>query len=460
MIYGSYFNDGFDSKNILSNISKIIFKGGYEKDAMKILVNSQFKSIDNAYNNNYNRSIDHNKIFQEIIKAINEKALITLARIFKKNGWRVHSYSVLGAWKITRGNVTKQILSIKNPWSSGNNEQENFDLKSLFNSISGFPTLIEFNKKYFCPSQKTPTRNYYDDIIGNKGFNTHNSIFIAPLDFLMERGNGLASIEAHTPNYKNDFPEVEEQIELYNKLDSLFKLVQNKNVKNVYDSNIDGEREITRVLSVGDKNTREIISKINNKDNYIITKNGDNYCELTKGDYGDYKIKNMSEDFHYDYADNIALITNDITGEKKYISLNKILNCNQKHFRDKSITLFDYNIRPATGTKANLYSFTSEKKINDTKNTYDHYYNCNKLEKPYTANSNEITLIKDTENSNDDDYNLNQRQDTNNHRYKLKLRKKTFQNFQIKPKNIYIFQIREIIHTIMTMAITIKVNYF
>ena len=97
LIYGSYFNDGFDSKNILSNISKIIFKGGYEKDAMKILVNSQFKSIDNAYNNNYNRSIDHNKIFQEIIKAINEKALITLARIFKKNGWRGHSYSVLGA---------------------------------------------------------------------------------------------------------------------------------------------------------------------------------------------------------------------------------------------------------------------------------------------------------------------------------------------------------------------------
>lgn len=29
LIYGSYFNDGFDSKNILSNISKIIFKGGY-----------------------------------------------------------------------------------------------------------------------------------------------------------------------------------------------------------------------------------------------------------------------------------------------------------------------------------------------------------------------------------------------------------------------------------------------
>lgn len=320
---------------------------------MKILVNNQFKSIYNAYNNNYNRNIDHNKIFQEIKKAKNEKALITLARIFKKNGWRGHSYSVLGAWKITRGDAAKQVLCIKNPWSSGNNEQENFDLKSLFNSIKDFPTLIEFNKKYFCPSQKTPTHNYYDDIIGNKGFNTHNSIFIAPLDFLMEQGNGLASIESHTPNYNNDFPEVEEQLELYNKLDSLFKLVQNKNVKNAYDSNRDGEREITRVLIVGDKNTREIISKINNKDNYLITKNGEKYCEITKGDFGDYKIKNMSEDFHYDYADNIALITNDITGEKQYISLNKILNCYQKNFRDKSITLFDYYIRPETGTKTN-----------------------------------------------------------------------------------------------------------
>ena len=28
----------------------------------------------------------------------------------------------------------------------------------------------------------------------------------------MEQGNGLRCIEAHTPNYKKDFPEVEEQL--------------------------------------------------------------------------------------------------------------------------------------------------------------------------------------------------------------------------------------------------------
>ena len=107
----------------------------------------------NHYNN---KIINHNKIFQEIKKSINEKALITLSRIFNATDNIGHSYSVLGAWEITRGKIKKQVLCIKNPWISGDNKQENFNLQSLSNSIKDSPELIELIisifvhlKKYF-----------------------------------------------------------------------------------------------------------------------------------------------------------------------------------------------------------------------------------------------------------------------------------------------------------------------
>ena len=123
----------------------------------------------NHYNN---KIINHNKIFQEIKKSINEKALITLSRIFNATDNIGHSYSVLGAWEITRGKIKKQVLCINNPWISGDNKQENFNLQSLSNSIKDFPELIEFNNKYFCPSQEIFSHN------GNQQFNKYNSIFI------------------------------------------------------------------------------------------------------------------------------------------------------------------------------------------------------------------------------------------------------------------------------------------
>ena len=198
----------------------------------------------------------------------------------------------------------------------------------------------------------------------------------------MEQGNGLRCIEAHTPNYKKDFPEVEEQLELYNKLDSLFKLVQNNYVKNLYNSYIDGEKEITMVLSVGDKNTREIISKINNKDNYQIIKNGENYCELSKIYNGNYKINNMSEDFYNDYADNIALLTNDITGEKKYVTLDEILNSNQKDFPNKSITILNHNFNFTNDTKKPKNSNYFLRVLDPQKKKYDYDYLLKSKEKP------------------------------------------------------------------------------
>ena len=45
LTYGKYYADNFNKNNILSNINDIIFGGGVEEEAMKILVNSKYKSI-------------------------------------------------------------------------------------------------------------------------------------------------------------------------------------------------------------------------------------------------------------------------------------------------------------------------------------------------------------------------------------------------------------------------------
>lgn len=45
LTYGKYYADNFHKNNILSNINDIIFGGGVEEEAMKILVNSKYKSI-------------------------------------------------------------------------------------------------------------------------------------------------------------------------------------------------------------------------------------------------------------------------------------------------------------------------------------------------------------------------------------------------------------------------------
>ena len=66
--------------------------------------------------------------------------------------------------------------------------------------------------------------------MGNNLEKNESSIFVAPLDFLLE--NGLIRIEAHVPDYNSDFPSVKEELELYDKIDEKFKLIQEDNVKN------------------------------------------------------------------------------------------------------------------------------------------------------------------------------------------------------------------------------------
>ena len=322
LIYGKY-NYFTSYKDFKSNICNIIFEGSLTSIAMKILINSETQTIfDNTLYNNMN----FNEMFQEIIKCKNKNALITLARNLNFNyvdDFNGHAYSVIGAWEKRKGNMKKQVLCIKNPWRSGDNSQENFNYQSLKNSIKYFPEFVTFNEKYF-NDQKS-------------------SIFIAPLDFLLE--NGVYLIEAHIPNYEKDFPSVKEQINLYNKLEKLFTMIQNDDVKNIYDSMIDKNKEITRVLSVGEQNTREIISDINNKDNYLITKNGENYCELRKRNNDNYLVTNLSDMFYKDYA-HLAILTNNITGEKTYFNLDTILNSETKYYPNKSLTILNQSIKP------------------------------------------------------------------------------------------------------------------
>ena len=166
----------------------------------------------------------------------------------------------------------KKILCIKNPWYRGFNDEENFDLYSLNNSLKDFPELIDFNNRYFYPSKNIKSYNQYDYLVKNNSKNGMSSLFVAPLDYLIN--NGLYEIEAHLPDNEKDFPNVNLELDLYKKLDKLFSKIQDNNTKNVFDSRVDGMSTVTRVISIGDKNTREIISDIYNKSSFRITKNG------------------------------------------------------------------------------------------------------------------------------------------------------------------------------------------
>ena len=81
-------------------------------------------------------------------------------------------------------------------------------------------------------------------------------------------------ILAHIPNYNKNFKSVKEEIEIHKKLDKIFHIKQENNVKNVYDSKIDGNFTTTRVLSIGEEDEREIISNCYNNNYYKIKKNG------------------------------------------------------------------------------------------------------------------------------------------------------------------------------------------
>ena len=65
----------------------------------------------------------------------------------------------------------KKILCIKNPWYRGFNDEENFDLYSLNNSLKDFPELIDFNNRYFYPSKNIKSYNQYDYLVKNDSKN-------------------------------------------------------------------------------------------------------------------------------------------------------------------------------------------------------------------------------------------------------------------------------------------------
>jgi len=326
LIYGAYKNQHFKisgSQGLLIAIDHIIYDGGLEKDAMKLLINTkEYRKIYSSGENNINNS---EQIFKTIKYYLEDKkALVTLARFFDNNQYSGHAYSVVGAWKVGHGKNIKNVLCIKNPWICGSNQQENFDLDSLNDSLENYPELIEFNKRYFYPSNNVQTFNHYDYLVNNDYAKGFSSIFVAPIDYLIN--NGLRWIEAHVPDYEKDFPSVNLELELYNKLDKLFSIIQSNNTKNVFDSMENRMSTVTRVISVGDKNTREIISDIYNKKLFKITKNGRSYCEIKRMKNGDYSFNSFSKLFQSDYLDNNCILVNNKTGQKKVITLDNLIN--------------------------------------------------------------------------------------------------------------------------------------
>ena len=364
--------------SLQQEIKKIIYDGGLEREAMKILINSnESKQIynKNQMPNNYlnNTKFEIDRMFKEIKNySESKKALVTLARNFKNGDTDNHAYSVIGAWEVGQGLNKKKVLCIKNPWDYGYNDQENFNLNSLNNSLKNFPDLVNFNKKYFDPKNTTCSYNQYDYVVGNKINEKRSSVFVAPLDYLIQ--NRLLRIEAHVPNYEVDFPSVKLDLDLYNKLDKLFKKVQANNVKNVFDSRADGYTISTRVLSVGDiKNEREIISNFHKQNFYTITKNGESYCQLERRQDGSYSIQNMSQIFKKDYMDNNFLLIHKKTGSFQAVTLDDLIGDDEeeKHFDGYDLVGFEHSIKPASFSNTYTYNFPLKEEINFEKNYYD-----------------------------------------------------------------------------------------
>ena len=335
LIYKLFFD--FGGKALNNNIREIIYGGGKESDAMKILINAKtedifqkkediFQKKNGIYYYNYEEMFKKIKDYKE-----NKKALITLDRKFEETNQFGHAYSVLAAWEFKKGLIKKQILCIKNPWDKGNNTDENFNIQTLKKSLKNFPELIEFNNKYF--GLKNAQRNYIDDLI-DPDSKESSSVFVAPLDYLIQ--NGVYKIQAHIPDYDKHFQSVKEEIELYNKLDKIFHIKQENNVKNVYDSKMDGNLTRTRVLSIGEEDEREIISNCYNNNFYQIKKNGQSYFELERR-FGKFKMINLSKMFLNEYMDNNYLLINQKTKERKVVTLEEILNGNN----EKDLTGYD-----------------------------------------------------------------------------------------------------------------------
>jgi hypothetical protein len=183
-------------------------------------------------------------------------------------------------------------------------------------------------------------------------------------------------IEDHVPNYEKDFPNVNLELDLYQKLDKLFSKIQAKNTKNVFDSRIDGMSTVTRVISIGDDNTREIISDVYNKKLFRITKNGKSYCEIERRPNGEYNVNNFSKIFENDYLDNNCILVNNITGQKKAITLDYLINSDFKNDGKYDLITFQHHpkIVPQIGRYKGIMNDINRVRVDQTEqNNTDRY---------------------------------------------------------------------------------------
>ena len=76
-----------------------------------------------------------------------------------------------------------------------------------------------------------------------------------------------------------------------------------------------------------------------------MIKNGKNYFQVQKWYKGDYNICNISNSFKEDYVDDLALLTNNITGKTEFISLDPTTNHSKINYHNYSLTTFHHNIQ-------------------------------------------------------------------------------------------------------------------
>ncbi len=132
---------------------------------------------------------------------------------------------------------------------------------------------------------------------------------------------------------------------------------------------------ITRVISIGDKNTREIISDIYNKSSFRITKNGNTYCQIERRPNGEYNINNFSKLFQNDYLDNNCILVNNITGQKTLITLDSLINSGFKGNGNYDLITMQHNLSLMPQTGGDFRN-----KIDNSQNKQLRQTNLNKIE--------------------------------------------------------------------------------
>ena len=111
-----------------------------------------------------------------------------------------HAYSILGTYSPQNpwtGKIQHFVI-LKNPWRSGDDIREKINIKKIEKQISGFNDIININKKHY-----------------------ETGVFYMPKEYFE---GWFRDIIICTPNYKENYPKVYENLELYKTISEYYKI--------------------------------------------------------------------------------------------------------------------------------------------------------------------------------------------------------------------------------------------